>query len=65
MKNLIVAIIIFALGALLGRFLLSPQVQEGDIAAASGSNEPLYWVAPMDKNYRRDGPGKCQRFARL
>jgi len=22
------------------------------------SDEPLYWVAPMDPNYRRDGPGK-------
>ena len=23
----------------------------------SGENEPLYWVAPMDPNYRRDEPG--------
>lgn len=21
-------------------------------------NQPLYWVAPMDPNYRRDKPGK-------
>ncbi|GAJ76508.1 LOW QUALITY PROTEIN: cobalt/zinc/cadmium efflux RND transporter, membrane fusion protein, CzcB family [Vibrio sp. JCM 18905] len=26
--------------------------------AASSSNEPLYWVAPMDPNYKRDKPGK-------
>jgi Cu(I)/Ag(I) efflux system membrane fusion protein len=29
--------------------------------AAEGDNQerkPLYWVAPMDSNYRRDGPGK-------
>ena len=26
--------------------------------AAATSNEPLYWVAPMDANYRRDKPGK-------
>lgn len=26
--------------------------------AAKDSNEPLYWVAPMDANYRRDSPGK-------
>jgi Cu(I)/Ag(I) efflux system membrane fusion protein len=26
--------------------------------AASGEREPLYWVAPMDASYRRDGPGK-------
>lgn len=25
---------------------------------ASGKNEILYWVAPMDRNYRRDEPGK-------
>lgn len=24
----------------------------------SSNDEPLYWVAPMDPNYRRDGPGK-------
>ena len=24
----------------------------------SGEPEPLYWVAPMDSNYRRAGPGK-------
>ncbi|EOV3436634.1 efflux RND transporter periplasmic adaptor subunit [Vibrio parahaemolyticus] len=27
-------------------------------SAASSSNEPLYWVAPMDPNYKRDKPGK-------
>lgn len=26
--------------------------------AGSGAKEPLYWVAPMDPNYRRDQPGK-------
>ncbi|MGF1718517.1 efflux RND transporter periplasmic adaptor subunit [Vibrio kyushuensis] len=25
---------------------------------AKGADEPLYWVAPMDANYRRDQPGK-------
>ncbi|MGD8170373.1 efflux RND transporter periplasmic adaptor subunit [Vibrio sp. TRT 21S02] len=25
---------------------------------SSASNEPLYWVAPMDPNYKRDKPGK-------
>jgi Cu(I)/Ag(I) efflux system membrane fusion protein len=29
------------------------------MAAETGSsNEPLYWVAPMDPNYKRDKPGK-------
>lgn len=27
-------------------------------STASTANEPLYWVAPMDANYRRDQPGK-------
>ncbi|OEF24290.1 efflux RND transporter periplasmic adaptor subunit [Vibrio rumoiensis] len=26
--------------------------------ASADQNEPLYWVAPMDANYRRDKPGK-------
>ena len=26
--------------------------------SAGNAGEPLYWVAPMDPNYRRDGPGK-------
>ena len=26
--------------------------------ASTASNEPLYWVAPMDPNYQRDKPGK-------
>ena len=26
--------------------------------SAEVEDEPLYWVAPMDPNYRRDGPGK-------
>ncbi|MDG9669212.1 efflux RND transporter periplasmic adaptor subunit [Hahella sp. CR1] len=32
----------------------------GDMAAAEsgGEKQPLYWVAPMDPNYRRDKPGK-------
>ena len=25
---------------------------------AASSNDPLYWVAPMDPNYKRDKPGK-------
>lgn len=30
----------------------------GSSAEAEGEPEPLYWVAPMDPNYRRDEPGK-------
>ncbi|GAB2189932.1 efflux RND transporter periplasmic adaptor subunit [Sessilibacter sp. MAH1] len=27
-------------------------------SADAADDEPLYWVAPMDPNFRRDGPGK-------
>ena len=33
----------------------APNVAEVDVPAKS---EPLYWVAPMDPNYKRDKPGK-------
>ncbi|CAM3590835.1 efflux RND transporter periplasmic adaptor subunit [Vibrio aquimaris] len=32
-----------------------PDTKEGD---SSSTDEPLYWVAPMDPNYQRDKPGK-------
>ncbi|NHN35797.1 efflux RND transporter periplasmic adaptor subunit [Pseudomaricurvus alcaniphilus] len=31
---------------------------EGGTAAPAKANKPLYWVAPMDPNFRRDQPGK-------
>jgi Cu(I)/Ag(I) efflux system membrane fusion protein len=33
-------------------------MENGDTSKISGEPEPLYWVAPMDPNYRRDKPGK-------
>lgn len=30
----------------------------GTDSAASSSDDPLYWVAPMDPNYQRDKPGQ-------
>jgi len=40
-------------------FLLSPIVHLSSVAqAAEKEKEILYWVAPMDSNYRRDKPGK-------
>jgi len=51
----VLAIIALVAGVLIGRGLSG-----GDDAAqsASGEKKILYWVAPMDPNYRRDGPGK-------
>ncbi|MFV0478712.1 MAG: efflux RND transporter periplasmic adaptor subunit [Parahaliea sp.] len=31
---------------------------DGGLAVGDVGQKPLYWVAPMDPNYRRDGPGK-------
>jgi len=53
--------------ALLGAFALGvgsqwlwpePSDNAEQSKADSDDKEPLYWVAPMDDSYRRDGPGK-------
>ena len=46
-----------AVGIIIGR-TLGPGVGKAGGAADSGEREVLYWVAPMDANYRRDEPGK-------
>ena len=43
------------IGVLAGRFLLNDRTVMKDVSAPS---DILYWVAPMDPNYRRDEPGK-------
>ncbi len=58
MKKLLVAAAIAAaliIGLIVGR---STAVPDGGEAAMSAEREILYWVAPMDANYRRDEPGK-------
>lgn len=42
-------------GMLIGRYWPSGQTENG---ATEMEREILYWVAPMDPNYRRDEPGK-------
>jgi Cu(I)/Ag(I) efflux system membrane fusion protein len=37
-------------------YLAEPNAKQG--AASGDEKKPLYWVAPMDPNYRRDKPGK-------
>lgn len=62
MRNLLVGSALLLLGALLGAALavwLGPaQAPSTGSAETKTEREPLYWVAPMDPNYRRDGPGK-------
>ncbi|WP_128164596.1 efflux RND transporter periplasmic adaptor subunit [Vibrio chagasii] len=69
MKSVKVATIALLVGGALGfganHFLIN---QSHDMSAMAGtiegnsssqaSDEPLYWVAPMDPNYQRDKPGK-------
>ena len=38
--------------------LFAPMTDGQDVSMASAEQNPLYWVAPMDANYRRDKPGK-------
>lgn len=38
--------------------VLNHDVSAGVSDTSSTTQEPLYWVAPMDPNYRRDKPGK-------
>jgi len=45
------------LGIFVGRALV-PGADTAGGPADSGEREVLYWVAPMDANYRRDEPGK-------
>jgi len=60
-KIIIVVLIIIALavGVYIGPHLNSfaPAGSSND-DTSSGEKEALYWVAPMDPNYRRDEPGK-------
>ncbi|AIV07495.1 hemolysin D [Vibrio harveyi] len=64
MKTLQVATIALIVGGALGfgaNHFLAGSAHDmsamGETSAAS-SNDPLYWVAPMDPNYKRDKPGK-------
>ena len=59
-KITLVAIAIIAaiaVGVLIGRSM-GPASGDAGVAAGSSERAVLYWVAPMDPNYRRDEPGK-------
>ncbi|WP_182026734.1 efflux RND transporter periplasmic adaptor subunit [Vibrio rotiferianus] len=64
MKTLQVATIALIVGGALGfganHFLAGSAHDMSAVGgtSAASSNDPLYWVAPMDPNYKRDKPGK-------
>ena len=57
---MLAAIGTLAVGIGVGRFLLpaGTTAPAGSPEAAPAERKVLYWVAPMDPNYRRDKPGK-------
>ena len=60
-KSLAPAIIFLTIGAIAGYFsqsLFKNEPLDSASVEESGEKKPLYWVAPMDPNYRRDKPGK-------
>ena len=61
-RTVFIALLAAAAGAAGSYLLLGPAEQgPGESATAGDAGrdpEPLYWVAPMDPSYRRDGPGK-------
>ncbi len=59
MKNVITYALLIILGIIIGGvgwYLVN--LSDHSDMTDDGDEEPLYWVAPMDPNYRRDGPGK-------
>ncbi|MDH5622134.1 MAG: efflux RND transporter periplasmic adaptor subunit, partial [Gammaproteobacteria bacterium] len=50
-------LVALGVGVLIGRATHESPNGAG-VASTSGERKVLYWVAPMDPNYRRDEPGK-------
>ena len=53
----IAVLVAIVIGVFIGRSIGDPTTS-GDSSIPGGDREVLYWVAPMDPNYRRDEPGK-------
>ncbi|MCW8091139.1 efflux RND transporter periplasmic adaptor subunit [Alteromonas sp. ASW11-130] len=57
LRTALAVIVGLLLGALLTYLFVTPESQHSS-SESSAEKKPLYWVAPMDANYRRDKPGK-------
>jgi Cu(I)/Ag(I) efflux system membrane fusion protein len=57
MKQFLMALIV-ATAFFAGVFIDKSFLTQESSGSAAGSKSPLYWVAPMDPDYRRDKPGK-------
>ena len=51
--NLLTIVVSVVMGAAISYLIIQSQ----QFASQDESDQPLYWVAPMDANYRRDAPG--------
>ncbi|WP_020208297.1 efflux RND transporter periplasmic adaptor subunit [Gilvimarinus chinensis] len=59
MKTLFAVVLAAALGLVAGWLLFAQPLGIAEQKqSASETKQPLYWVAPMDSSYRRNGPGK-------
>lgn len=60
MNRIVSFTLTLSLGIALGAGLAFQRPDQADQpdGDAGGQDSPLYWVAPMDPDYRRDGPGK-------
>ncbi|TWX54634.1 efflux RND transporter periplasmic adaptor subunit [Colwellia hornerae] len=57
-KPIIVGMIIGGIITFGATYFIAPPVTEQVINTASKEKKPVYWVAPMDANYKKDKPGK-------
>ena len=58
MIRLLITLLLLAVSFVAGGLLYPKLALLTHGHSASSERQPLYWVAPMDPNYRRDGPGK-------
>lgn len=56
--NKLKLILVVSLATVVGVVIGLSYNNHDNAAIKPAENEPLYWVAPMDDNYRRDKPGK-------
>lgn len=57
-NTIVIALVSALLGAATVAILSGSSGQNDRVMSENEEKKPLYWVAPMDANYRRDQPGK-------
>lgn len=57
-KPIVIGIAIGGFITVSASYLLGTNEHNQNTSSASNDKQPIYWVAPMDANYKRDKPGK-------